>query len=276
MTNDAVSSYPTSSWADWVPMRLVGRDAAEWLNGQCTQAVAAVPAAPCLETGFCDERGRVWAFGFLTVRSGEVVLALDRSRVGRFEQTVEERVILEDVRLEKLDGVVARLAPEPDPAAVLAVPAGRWWLSLSTSGAAESAVDRDAAEIALGWPGAAEFAQAPLVQELGQEFLSRAVSFSKGCYVGQEIVARVQSRGRVHRRWVALTVPKPLAAGATVLAASGREAAVLRQGRLPDDRWICSALLSIEDAVPGQIVAVKSGERVLEASIAVPGRIDLP
>lgn len=276
MTNDAVSSYPVSSWSDWVALRLVGADAVEWLNGQCTQSVSHDFRGRAVETALCDERGRVWAFGLLTVGADGVLLALDRSRAGRFEQVVEERVILEDVRVERLDGVVPGLARQPNHSAILTARAGSWWLSFSVDGTFEVPLDRDAAEIALGWPGLAEFAAEPLVQELGPEFLSRAVSFSKGCYVGQEIVARVQSRGRVHRRWVALTLAEPLGPGATVLAASGKEAAVLRQGRLWDRCWLGSALLSIDDAVPGQIVAVKSGEKVFQASIAVPGRIDLP
>jgi len=38
--------------------------------------------------------------------------------------------------------------------------------------------------------------QKDLPQETGQE---RALNFSKGCYVGQEIVERIRSRGAVHR-----------------------------------------------------------------------------
>lgn len=258
-------------------MRLSGADAAEWLNGQCSQAVSASSSSEPLETALCDERGRVWGFGMVAARPGEVLLALDRSPAARFAEIVEERVILEDLRLERLDGVVGRLVPEPEPSAVFAKRAGRWWLSFSSTDSATGAsMDRDGAEIALGWPGCAEFSVAPLVQELGPEFLERAVSFSKGCYVGQEIVARVQSRGRVHRRWVSLPLSEPLAAGAVVRTASGREAPVLRQGRLSERLWLASAFVSTEDAVPGQMVIVASGERVLESSIAFPGRIDLP
>ena len=37
--------------------------------------------------------------------------------------------------------------------------------------------------------------------------VDRAVSFSKGCYVGQEIVERVRSRGQVNRQFVHLLIP---------------------------------------------------------------------
>ena len=55
-----------------------------------------------------------------------------------------------------------------------------------------------------------------LPQETGQ---TRALNFTKGCYLGQEIVERIRSRGAVHRQFTAFavegTLPEP---GAKVLA----------------------------------------------------------
>ena len=45
-----------------------------------------------------------------------------------------------------------------------------------------------------------------LPQETGQE---RALNFSKGCYVGQEIVERIRSRGAVHRTFVGFEIEGP-------------------------------------------------------------------
>ncbi|MCC6833144.1 MAG: folate-binding protein YgfZ [Thermoleophilia bacterium] len=53
-----------------------------------------------------------------------------------------------------------------------------------------------------------------LVQEAGLEDV--AVSFTKGCYLGQETVARVQHRGRVHRGVRGLRAGTPLPEGAEV------------------------------------------------------------
>ena len=54
----------------------------------------------------------------------------------------------------------------------------------------------------------------------------RAVNFSKGCYLGQEIVERVRSRGQVHRhlRTVRIEGPSVPATG-TKLTADGKELA---------------------------------------------------
>jgi folate-binding protein YgfZ len=55
-----------------------------------------------------------------------------------------------------------------------------------------------------------------LPQETGQ---TRALNFTKGCYLGQEIVERIRSRGAVHRQFAAFTVEGALPeVGAKILA----------------------------------------------------------
>lgn len=44
------------------------------------------------------------------------------------------------------------------------------------------------------------------------------VSFTKGCYTGQEIIARMESRGRLAKRLVSLTASTPLNPGAEIMA----------------------------------------------------------
>ena len=60
-----------------------------------------------------------------------------------------------------------------------------------------------------------DFTPANLVHEAGLENL--AVSFDKGCFLGQETVARVQYRGQVNRRLVGIALPSPVPAGASVV-----------------------------------------------------------
>ncbi|MSO20427.1 MAG: aminomethyl transferase family protein [Acidobacteria bacterium] len=61
----------------------------------------------------------------------------------------------------------------------------------------------------------AEIVEKTLVQETSQ---LRAVSSTKGCYIGQEIVERVRSRGNVHRQLMGLLFdgPQEVAAGSEV------------------------------------------------------------
>mgnify|MGYP002682561838 CR=1 FL=1 len=44
------------------------------------------------------------------------------------------------------------------------------------------------------------------------------VSFSKGCYTGQEIIARMESRGKLAKRLTRLRPAEPVAAGAEIVA----------------------------------------------------------
>lgn len=57
----------------------------------------------------------------------------------------------------------------------------------------------------------------------------QAVSFSKGCYLGQEIVERVRARGAVHKHLVKLVVVamQPPSAGTELLAEGGARAGVI-------------------------------------------------
>jgi aminomethyltransferase len=53
-----------------------------------------------------------------------------------------------------------------------------------------------------------------LPQETGQK---RALSFDKGCYVGQEIVERIHSRGNVHRTFTGFQLAAPAVTGTKVI-----------------------------------------------------------
>ncbi len=55
-----------------------------------------------------------------------------------------------------------------------------------------------------------DFDQDNLAQELGQD--ERAISFDKGCYTGQEVVARVHFRGHVNRILRGFRLPRPVEA----------------------------------------------------------------
>jgi folate-binding protein YgfZ len=59
-----------------------------------------------------------------------------------------------------------------------------------------------------------------LPQETSQE---RSLHFSKGCYVGQEIVERIRSRGAVHRKFSGFEVEGPLPAPGVKIQADGKD-----------------------------------------------------
>ncbi len=59
----------------------------------------------------------------------------------------------------------------------------------------------------------ADIRERDLPQEINQD--QRALHFTKGCYIGQEIVERIRSRGQVHREFTGFTVAGELPAPGT-------------------------------------------------------------
>jgi aminomethyltransferase len=74
-----------------------------------------------------------------------------------------------------------------------------------------------------------DFGTENFVDEVG---LSRAVSTTKGCYVGQEIVARTRTYGRVNRRLVAFAFPEAPIAPDTRLTRPGEAPGKIEIGRV--------------------------------------------
>jgi folate-binding protein YgfZ len=95
-----------------------------------------------------------------------------------------------------------------------------------------------------------------LPQETGQE---RALSFTKGCYIGQEIVERIRSRGNVHRVFTGFEVDGPLPAVGGKIQADGKDAGEITSTTyLPlesGDRPVALGYIRREFSSPGQEVA---------------------
>lgn len=83
------------------------------------------------------------------------------------------------------------------------------------------------------------------------------VSFSKGCYTGQEIIARMESRGRLARRLVRLHAAAPLTPGAEI-SADGKEVGTLTSIAAGPQEWV--ALGYVKTAVLEENKPLQVGE----------------
>jgi tRNA-modifying protein YgfZ len=121
-----------------------------------------------------------------------------------------------------LGGIVARIVRVAGQGAD-----GYWILASAGSAAAVADLlagalpraddgDLQALRLEARYPAAADIPPKTLPQELGRD--ARAISFAKGCYLGQETVARLDALGHVNRRLVLLAIdaPEPPALPATV------------------------------------------------------------
>ena len=94
-----------------------------------------------------------------------------------------------------------------------------------------------------------------LPQETEQE---RALNFSKGCYVGQEIVERVRSRGQVRRKFTGFEISGPLPAVGSKIQVEGKDVGEITSATsLPaadGERRVALGYIRREVAAPGKQV----------------------
>jgi len=148
------------------------------------------------------------------------------------------------------DGYETWLAPEN---------IDKLWDTLTSAGA--QPVGSDALEmyrITCGVPRyGVDLRERDLPQETGQQ---HALNFSKGCYIGQEIVERIRSRGNVHRTFIGLEVEgEPPQPGTAVRAEDKDVGEITSAARVPfpeGERTLALGYLRREVANPGTTVQV--------------------
>jgi len=94
-----------------------------------------------------------------------------------------------------------------------------------------------------------------------------AVSFNKGCYTGQEVVARIHFRGHVNRHLRWLTAAEPLPSGAAVLDGSGKEVGTVRSSVMSPARGPLAMAMIHRKVEPGSEVRVAVDGREVTASV---------
>jgi folate-binding protein YgfZ len=238
-----------------------GADAADFLQGQLTSDLDQVTNSRGQPAAYCTAKGRVLATFVVWPHDEGYVLRLPAELAQPIRQRLQKyilraRVAIEDIsnhvallgvvgagsvpRLRKeigvapqspydiarVDGVTAMALPgDRVELSVPAPEAARWFERLTAAECTPGAQQEwDLTSIAQGIPtvGAAT-SEAFVPQMLNLELIG-AVAFSKGCYPGQEIVARSQYRGQVKRRLYRFSSEQPTAPGAPVLARDGSAA----------------------------------------------------
>jgi folate-binding protein YgfZ len=152
------------------------------------------------------------------------------------------------------------------PAAGLA----KLWSCLRAAGADPvGCASLEAFRIAEGLPAyGADIAERDLPQETSQ---TRALHFNKGCYLGQEIVERIRSRGNVHRHLRALELFGPVPASGTQLtqegAAIGQITSAAELKLQPASRVFALGMIRTEAEARGQEFAYDAAGRAGTARI---------
>jgi tRNA-modifying protein YgfZ len=279
-------SAGTVALPDVALVELSGSDALEWLQGQVTNDVRPLAKGQPVSFCLCSPTGQIQSVIDSFPLNGDrgVLLSMPASTLHHVLNRIEQMVIMEDVIGRDLTGEYTLLSVQGPLAAdalddrvreeCIVVPNDR-----TGSGGFDVWSKRDAA-----WVPEALSTRAPLVDEsaylvtrleagiplmgqdisektlppeLGPAFEAKHVSYTKGCYVGQEILQRIHSRGHTNKTWMGLTCDQPMQVGDRVQHATRSDAGYITSvGQSPVLGYIAGAVLRNEAAEPGQSVTV--------------------
>jgi folate-binding protein YgfZ len=227
-------------------LRVTGRDAGDFLQGQLTQDMALVDLQRCLPAAWCNAKGRVIVVvriltiddGYgLVLPAGLAESVCDKLSVYRLRANVELDlagsewgclVINTDSDLDRLE----KLGLLP-PREINACRIGRGLTAINI-GIEEACVELLGATVDLEQAGIADAASddflrgakiraglAEILEVHSEKFtphmlnldLLGAISFEKGCYTGQEVIARTQNLGSSKRRLMRYKTESTLKSG---------------------------------------------------------------
>lgn len=213
-------------------LRVSGADRKSFLQGLITNDIQKLSGKTPLYAALLNPQGKV-LFDFLLFEEGETIL-LDCWK----EKAV---ALLQRLALYKLRAkvtfaedpalyVYADISTHPLPH-FLTDPRHSGLgqrLITSTPQASSPAAEYEAHRIALGIPESQDFIEErSFPMEFGLTDL-HAISYTKGCYVGQEVIARSRTRGVLHKALHRITAKMDLPVMGTPITANGQEIGQLR------------------------------------------------
>jgi folate-binding protein YgfZ len=283
MTTDFVAS---GRLAHLGILRFTGADALSFLQGQVSNDTQPLSAGTPVLAAYSTPQGRVLALIYLLPHSSGVIAILPREILLPTMERMRKYILRAKVRIEDAaDLVVAGQFGAAWTAAsryveddgVGMAPVGhdenRHWIighPEKIAGATDAAAAKRfeaawrLADIRAGLPQVyAATSEAFVAQMLNLDLLD-GISFSKGCYTGQEIIARTQHLGRIKRRLFRLGLPSGTwNVGQPLRLTDGR------QGRLTEviesgGRTEALAVLGVEASASGG--GDVAGELLVEAA----------
>jgi folate-binding protein YgfZ len=225
-------------------IKLTGEDRARLLHAMTTNHIQQLTPGTGCYAFFLNDKGRILADANILCRPEHFLLDLEPEAHAKIYQHLDHFIIADDVTLEDVTDALATIAIEGPKASAVLQAAGapipeadystvdwgsRVVARLNSSGslgffifAPASEKPQIVAQIEAAGAVAAdaeafsvvrlEHGKARYGDDIGERFLAQeanqpqALHFSKGCYLGQEIVERVRSRGQIHRVLMPLVI----------------------------------------------------------------------
>jgi folate-binding protein YgfZ len=203
-------------------LAVTGDDATTFLQGQLTNDVAALRPGEAQWTGWCSPKGRLLATLLLARRPDGYLAMLPAELAPAIAKRLSMYVLRSKVKIAEVSAQYARhgligagedlvrgasgqadlvLVAVGRDVHVAIAPAGHAHLAALRAGTRPGRPEDWAlALIRAGVPTVVAATQEEFVPQMANLDLIGAVSFRKGCYTGQEIVARTQYRGILKKR----------------------------------------------------------------------------
>ncbi len=237
MSNESVSSETKRDFFRWQPaawLRVSGADAETFLQGQFTNDLRTLVGGQGVYGLWLNHKGRVMADSFvLRAASGEFWVGSYFCPAALIKERLEAFIIADDVAVEDVT---------------------EQWRAVTLFGATADSqsvnppvgccfAGRRGRE-ASGLPAVpADIGPTELPNEGGLE--NEAISFTKGCYLGQEVMARLKSMGQVRRRLLRLRGKGESPARGAALHQAGRRIGEMKTAVRVGDGFIGFGLMTL-------------------------------
>lgn len=261
---------------DWGLLEVKGEDAAKFIQGQATCDVRKIAEVGHMPGAFCSPKGRVLATFVLFAVGESIYLRMPRDLIPKIKATLQKYAAFFKVQLEDAShfvglGIQAEHLGESQsvPECLYAIENARFsevWGTAEQINAIQSALsDRFEAADPDWWrarlihENAAQIFAGTSEQFLAHQLsldLGGAISFRKGCYTGQEIIARTQYRGKSKKRLAAILVDKGqvFEPGTEVLSMDSKPLGHVLMSVHQGDRALIQAVLPEDITESGSIV----------------------
>lgn len=290
-------------------IKLTGEDRARLLHAMTTNHIQQLTPGSGCYAFFLNDKGRILADANVLCRPDHFLLDVEPEVRESLYQHLDHFIIADDVTLEDITDATATIAiegpeavnvlqragapiPEAEYASIdweasvvarLASTGGTGFFIFAPAGQKSELISR--LEAAGAEPADAEASRVVRLEhgkpryseDISDRFLAQeanqpqALHFSKGCYLGQEIVERVRSRGQIHRVLAPLILEtkEPPAPGAKLQIDSAAAAEITSAAYSPAlDKVVALAYVRTEHARPHEQMMLGD----IRAEVAVPQR----
>ncbi|WP_424811613.1 YgfZ/GcvT domain-containing protein [Roseococcus sp. YIM B11640] len=228
---------PIATLPDRAVLEVTGEDRLAFLQGLISNDVTQIGEERALWAALLTPQGKWLADFFLAAAPDRVLMDVEAGLAEMVMAKLLRFRLRSKVAMSRPEGWVVQAgwggaAPpgaSPDPR----LPEAGWRLMTPAPLPTSASLDEyDAHRLALGLPDGSRDMEAEhsILLEAGFDELN-GVSWTKGCYMGQELTARTKYRGLIKKRLVPVLVEGPLPPRGTPVTRGGAEVGEMRSGQ---------------------------------------------